>query len=466
MASHGHESGIPQLRTWLSSDRFLARRVGQPLAAFLHVEAAGGILLVLATVAALVWANGWPDSYTTFWSTEAGFAIGSFEVVEPLQAWVADLLMAVFFLVVGLEVKRELIVGELRDRRTAALPAIAALGGMVVPALIYAAFNAGGPGADGWGIPMATDIAFAVGVVALLGRRVPASLKLFLLSLAIVDDIGAILVIAVFYTDDLSWAWLAAAAAAALAMWLLRLVRVRYTPVFVVLGLFLWLATLESGVHATIAGVVIGLLTPVRPLQPEPETEAIVDTLENRPELTAEDVHRVALQVKESVSVGERAEWTLHPWASYVVVPVFALSAAGITLGADSIDLGSGVFLGVLLGLVVGKLVGISVFSWLAVRFGVARLPAGVSWPNVVGVAALGGIGFTVSLFIASLAFDDQVIVDEAKSAVLVASVVASVVGAALTVVAARRSPRHVRSPDGHSSGDASRAVNHASTGG
>ena len=257
-------SDVPRPPTWLSSDRFLARRVGQPLAAFLQVEAAGGILLVLATVAALVWANVWPDGYHTFWSTEIGFAIGDFSVFEPLEAWVADLLMAVFFLVVGLEVKRELVVGELRDPRTAALPAIAALGGMVVPALVYLAFNAGGPGADGWGIPMATDIAFAVGVVALLGRRVPAPLKLFLLSLAIVDDIGAILVIAIFYTDDLSWSWLAAAGVAAATMAGLRRARVRYTPVYVAVGLFLWLATLESGIHATIAGVVIGLLTPVR----------------------------------------------------------------------------------------------------------------------------------------------------------------------------------------------------------
>ena len=437
-ARHG-ASEVPPPPTWLSSDRFLARRVGQPLAAFLQVEAAGGILLVLATVAALVWANVWPDGYHTFWSTEIGFAIGDFSVVEPLEAWVADLLMAVFFLVVGLEVKRELVVGELRDPRTAALPAIAALGGMVVPALVYLAFNAGGPGADGWGIPMATDIAFAVGVVALLGRRVPAPLKLFLLSLAIVDDIGAILVIAIFYTDDLSWSWLAAAGVAAAAMAGLRRARVRYTPVYVAVGLFLWLATLESGIHATIAGVVIGLLTPVRALQPEVETEAIIDTLEHRADLTAEDVLNVSLQVKESVAIGERAELALHPWASYVVVPLFALSAAGIPLSTESFDLGSRVFLGVLVGLVVGKLVGIALFSWIAVRIGVARLPGDVRWGNVVGVAAIAGIGFTVSLFIAALAFDDQQLVDEAKMAVLVGSIVAAVLGAGLAIVAGSR---------------------------
>ena len=437
-ARHG-PSDVPQPPTWLSSDRFLARRVGQPLAAFLQVEAAGGILLVLATVAALVWANVWPDGYHTFWSTEIGFAIGDFSVSEPLEAWVADLLMALFFLVVGLEVKRELVVGELRDPRTAALPAIAALGGMVVPALVYVAFNAGGPGADGWGIPMATDIAFAVGVVALLGRRVPGPLKLFLLSLAIVDDIGAILVIAIFYTEHISWSWLAAAGVAAAAMAGLRRARVRYAPVYVAVGLFLWLATLESGIHATIAGVVIGLLTPVRPLQPEMETEAIIDTLEQRADLTAEDVHNVSLQVKESVAIGERAERALHPWASYVVVPLFALSAAGIPLSTESFDLGSRVFLGVLLGLVVGKLVGIALFSWVAVRLGVARLPGEVRWGNVVGVAAIAGIGFTVSLFIAALAFDDQQLVDEAKMAVLVASIVAAVLGAGLAIVAGSR---------------------------
>jgi NhaA family Na+:H+ antiporter len=225
-------------------------------------------------------------------------------------------------------------------------------------------------------------------------------------------------------------------------MWGLRRIQVRYVPVYVAVGLFLWLATLESGIHATIAGVVIGLLTPVRPTQDVVETEAIIDTLENRADLTAEDVHNVSLQVKESVAAGERAELVLHPWTSFVVIPLFALSAAGIPLSTDAFDLGSPVFLGVLVGLVVGKLVGVAVFSWLAVRLGLARLPAEVRWSNLVGVAAIAGIGFTVSLFITALAFPDSALADEAKTAVLVASVVAAVLGSVLSALAARQRGR------------------------
>jgi NhaA family Na+:H+ antiporter len=459
MTVQDETSRLPLPRTWLRGDRSLARRVAQPLAAFLHVEAAGGILLVIATVAALVWANVWEHSYHEFWTTSIGFHIGDFTVDETLEAWVADGLMAIFFLVVGLEVKRELVTGELRDPRTAALPAIAALGGMVVPALIYVALNGTGAAARGWGIPMATDIAFALGVLALVGRRLPPALKLFLLSLAIVDDIGAILVIAVFYTDDLSVAWLITAAATAVVIGLLRRARVWYTPIYVALAIFLWLATLRSGVHATVAGVVIGLLTPVRPLQPqaEAEAEAIVDTLEGR-DLTADDVHQVTQLVKERVSVGERTERILHPWAGYVIVPIFALSAAGIPLSTESFDLGSRVFLGVVLGLVVGKPLGIALFAWLAVRTGVARLPALVRWSHVVAVGAVAGIGFTVSLFITGLAFDDVELIYVAKTAILVASVLAALLGALLawwsTAQRGRESTALMTTADGVASAD------------
>ena len=434
--------------TFLRSNRFLARRLAQPLTAFLHVEAAGGILLVAAAIAALVWANVAGDSYHTFWETVIELRIGSFTLTEPLEAWVADGLMALFFFVVGLEIKRELVTGELRDPRTAALPAVAALGGMVVPAAIYLAFNAGGDGMDGWGIPMATDIAFALGVVALLGRRIPAPLKLFLLSLAIVDDLGAILVIAVAYTDEISFTWLAAAAVTALVIAMLRRIRVWYTPVYVLLGLFLWLATFESGVHATIAGVVLGLLTPVRPLQRDVETEAIVDTLENRPELSHDDVLITSELLRESVSVGERYERALHPWVSYLIVPVFALASAGIPLSTDAFDVTAPVFAGVVLGLVVGKPLGIAFFAWFAVRLGVARLPDGVRWSNLVAVAAVAGIGFTVSLFITDLAFEVEAIQDEAKLAVLVASVMAAVLGTLLAIATSRRGANELSVPD------------------
>ena len=364
---------------------------------FLAVEAAGGILLVAATVAALAWANSpWQASYLDLWSTEAVVDVGGTGLSLDLRHWVNDGLMALFFLVVGLEIRREATSGELRDRRTVALPVVAALGGMVVPAAVYVAVNAGGPGAAGWGVPMATDIAFALGVVALLGRRVPSSLRLLLLTLAVVDDIGAILVIAVVYTDHLEPAWLLAAAAGVVAMVVLHRLGVRGVPFYVVAGVLVWFATHESGVHATIAGAVLGLVTPARE--------------------------------------GQRVEEALHPIASYVVVPLFALANAGVVVTADGLAdaATSAVTLGVVAGLVLGKLAGVTGGAWLATRLGVATLPDGVRWPQVAGIGAVAGIGFTVSLFVAGLAFDDQALADQAVLGVLAASVVAALVGAAV----------------------------------
>ena len=329
--SVGTSPDLPQ--TWIESDRQLARRFGRPLQSFLAVEAGGGIMLVIATVVALVWANSpWSASYETLFQTHLTIDIGGFSYDESLVHVINDGLMTLFFFVVGLEIKREWVAGELRDRRAAVLPAVAALGGMVVPAAIYAAINAGGPGSAGWGIPMATDIAFALGVVAVLGSRVPAPLKIFLLTLAIVDDIGAILVIAVFYTEDLSLPWLAAAGAAVLLVVACRRAEVRYHVVYVVLGAAMWFFVLESGVHATIAGVVMGLLTPALPYLSAEDTQTVVDELEGRDDLTAADVHRVSILISEAVPLTERLEHLLHPWTSYLIVPVFALANAGIEL--------------------------------------------------------------------------------------------------------------------------------------
>jgi NhaA family Na+:H+ antiporter len=427
----------------------LARLVARPVQHFLEIETSGGVVLIVAAVAALVWANSpWQQSYTDVFHTVVGLEIGSFELREDLQHWVNDGLMAVFFFVVGLEIKREWVDGELQDRRAAALPAIAALGGMVVPAAIYAAVNLGGPGGRGWGVPMATDIAFALGVVAVLGRRVPPALKVFLLTLAIVDDIGAIVVIAVFYSSSVSFGWLALAAAVVLTVVVLRRGRVWYHPIYVALGVALWLCVFESGVHATIAGVVMGLLTPARPFLPRVESERIVDTLENRAELQSEDVRRVSFMIAESVPLTERIERALHPWTSFVVVPVFALANAGIELTGDTLSGGSSVALGVVLGLVVGKTVGISLFSWVACRLGVASLPSGAGWPQLVGVAALAGIGFTVSLFVAGLAFAPGSPEEEqAKIGILVASVLAAAIGAVVLSVAGRRLPSEDGAP-------------------
>ncbi len=425
--------------TWLDSDRRLARFVARPAQRFLDVEASGGILLLLATVTALVWANSpWRSGYETLFGTEIVLTIGDFRLADDVGHWVNDGLMALFFFVVGLEIKREWVAGELRDRRAAVLPAVAALGGMVVPALVYLAFNAGTPAQRGWGIPMATDIAFALGVVAVLGRRVPVALKVFLLTLAIVDDIGAIVVIAAFYSDDISGGWLLAAVGIVATVVVLHRAHVIYHIVYVGLGLALWLCTFKSGVHATIAGVVMGLLTPARPFQPELEAEALVDTLEDESELSADEVRQVSFLIRESVPLTERLERMLHPWTSYLIVPVFALANAGIELSRGSFSAGSDVTMGVVAGLVVGKVVGITGLSWVAVRLRLGRLPEATTWPQLVGAAALAGIGFTVSLFITSLAFAPGAVQDESKIGILAASAIATVLGATVLVVAGR----------------------------
>ena len=431
--------------SFLHSDRVLAR-AAQPLVRFLHIEAAGGILLVAATVVALVWANSpWQGSYDSLWSTTIGLDIGSYRFEEDLAHVVNDLFMALFFFVVGMEIKRELVVGELRDRRAVALPAMAALGGMVVPAVIYAAFNAGGDGAAGWGIPMATDIAFALGIVALLGTRVPTSVKVLLLTLAIVDDIGAIAVIAIFYSDGLRPAMLPVAAAIAVLVAMMHRAEVIYAPLIVLASIGLWFVVYESGVHATIAGVVLGLLTPARPAQTALEADEIVDLLENRDDLRADEVRATARLISGSVSACDRMIDALHPWTSFVIVPVFALANAGIQLTADAFADPSDVLVGVAVALVVGKLVGVTAFSWLAVRFGLGRLPAGAGWRHIAGVGAVAGIGFTVSLFITGLAFDTDTLQDNAKIGILIASISAAIIGATIFLLADRRPLRSPR---------------------
>ncbi len=433
----------PGPEPWLRSDRPLARRVARPVQRFLGVEAAGGAVLMVATVVALVWANsGWRASYADLFHTPVTIAVGTHEISEDLTSWINDALMAVFFLVVGMEIKQELVTGELRDRRAAVLPAVAAVGGMVVPAALLLAVNAGSAGVHGWGIPMATDIAFALGVVALLGPRVPPPLKVFLLTLAVVDDIGAIAVIAVFYTDSISWAWFGGAAVVLGLVVLVRSVHVRYLPVYVSLGAVLWLCLFESGVHATLAGVAMGLLTPAKPLLPNVERAHVLDRLPGRRERSAGDVSDVGFLVRESVSPAERLTHVLHPWTAFVIVPVFALANAGIETSVKAITSPATVTVGVVVGLVVGKTVGISLFSWVALRLRIGVLPEGVRFSQLVGVAAIGGIGFTVSLFVAGLAFPGHAeLARDAKVGVLVASVAAAVLGALILTATARSEP-------------------------
>ncbi|WP_281285872.1 Na+/H+ antiporter NhaA [Nocardioides humi] len=412
------------------------------------MESAGSVLLLAATVAALLWVNlpfdGWASAYDHFWHTPLALELGDWRIEESLQHWVNDGLMTVFFFVVGLEIKYELVHGDLRDPRTAALPIVAAVGGMAVPALLYAAIAGHGEGSSGWGIPMATDIAFAVGVLGLLGRRIPSAARLFLLTLAIVDDIGAILVIALFYTADLSLGWLALALGLLALMALLRAARVWAIPVYAVLGVAAWFALLQSGVHATLAGVAAGLLTPaVALLRPEVATSAAVESLRDRT-LDADELDRLRFLTAESVPVVERLQARLHPLSSYVVLPVFALANAGVALGDGVLGeaLRSQVVLGIGAGLVLGKPLGIALACLLAVRLGLARMPAGTSWSQLIGVGAVAGIGFTVSLFIAGLSFPDSpLLTAEAKVGILVASAVAAVVGVLMLLAAGRRRP-------------------------
>jgi NhaA family Na+:H+ antiporter len=427
---------------WSRSQRALARRVAQPLQSFLEAESSSAILLLGAAAIALVWANSpFRESYRDLWETVVTIRVGGWEISEDLRHWINDALMALFFLVVGLEIKRELLTGELRDPRTAALPVIAAIGGMLVPAGIYAALNAGGEGSSGWGIPMATDIAFALGVLTLAARYAPTSLKPFLLTLAIVDDIGAIVVIAIFYSEGVAFEPLLVAAGVVVLTIVLQRFDVRSSILYVALGVATWIAVYESGVHPAIAGVVLGLLTPAVPFQrPSAVSEEairVARTTEDRPEPPDADAPqwlRLAWLSREAVSPLARVEAGLHPWTSYLIVPLFALANAGVELSADALRAAttSRITLGVLLGLVVGKVVGVTLASAVAVRTGLGRLPAGCAWGHVIGVAAVAGIGFTVSLFITDLAFSEPALAVEAKIGILVASAVAGALGFAI----------------------------------
>jgi NhaA family Na+:H+ antiporter len=421
-------------QAFTGSDNALARGVVRPVATFLGRETAAGVLLIIATAAALIWANVSFDSYSDFWHTEIAFEIGDFRVAEDLTHWVNDALMTLFFFVVGMEIKSELVLGDLRNPKIAALPAIGALGGMVVPAGLYFAFNTSGVAATGWGIPMATDIAFAVGVLALVGNKVPKQLALFLLTLAIVDDIGAIVVIAVFYSGGgLHLGWLGWGLAGFLLLVVLQRVRVWFIPIYAIVGFLIWFATFESGVHATIAGVALGLLTPAKPLIGQQALSQVFSGEQFETEYLGVGAARDAqFEIRERVGVTTRLIATLSPFTSYMIIPIFALANAGILLSTDVIGdaLTSSVTLGIIAGLVVGKPVGIYLFSVLALRAGVATLPASLKRVHVLAAGAVAGIGFTVALFINGLAFEDEkVIKDQATIGVLLASLLATLLG-------------------------------------
>lgn len=434
------------MRNTKGSPPKLADRIAQPFRRFFAIEAASSILLLAATLVALFVANSpWRSDWEHFWHQRVAIEFGSFELALSLAHWVNDALMAIFFFVVGLEIKRELTLGALATRRQAMLPAFGALGGMLVPALIYLALQPGGEASAGWGVPMATDIAFAVAALAILGPRVPPGLKVFLLALAIVDDLGAVTVIAIFYTDQIHLMPLAAALLGLGATYAIRLAGVRsYGPYFVT-GAGVWLAMLGSGVHATVAGVMLGLLTPVHALV---ERETLVERMRERigeafdrigsgaghelePEHLLQEVRALSLVAQSPL---EYLTHQLHPWVAFVVMPVFALANAGVPLDVGTLGDPEAlrVSIAVALGLLLGKPIGIALFALAAVRLGIAALPPGVNGGMLFGAGLLGGIGFTMALFVTALAFGEGPLAAASKVGVLVASVVAAVLGVAI----------------------------------
>ncbi|MCM2284162.1 MAG: Na+/H+ antiporter NhaA [Desulfobacula sp.] len=424
----------------------LGKRVQEEIAEFMHLEISGSIVLLVATAIAMILANSsLADPYFAVWQTKVGIKIGNFEFFETILHWVNDFLMAIFFFVVSLEIKRELIVGELSSLRKATLPLAAAAGGMAAPALIYAFFNAGGPAADGWGVPMATDIAFALGVAALLGRRIPGSLKIFIVALAIGDDIGAILVIALFYTHQILWEWLAIAGVLIFVLFIFNIIGFNHLIFYGLIAMGVWFAIFESGVHATVAGVLVAFAIPAQarrlPLEFVNRSRKRLDHIERTHDPNAHDLNRKEQQTTAAAvqsAAGEiqspllRLEHNLHPLTSFVILPLFALANAGVQIGSGNIFeiLGNPVGLGIILGLVVGKQAGITLLSFLAVKLGLANLPTGVSWKHIYGASWLTGIGFTMSIFISALAFTgDPAMLDSAKLAILTASIIAGAGG-------------------------------------
>ncbi len=418
-----------------------------PLQRFLLVESADGLVLLAAAAAALILANSpLSAAFLGFWQQPFGFELGGIGMRMPIQLWINDGLMAIFFFVVGLEVKREILLGELREIRKAALPIAAALGGMIVPAAIYLSLQAGAPGERGWGIPMATDIAFVVGCMALLGNRLPNGLRVMLLTLAIADDIGAILVIAIGYSDALNYHALVMSLVGVVLFVTLLKLGVRNNLVYLLMGTWIWFEFHESGIHATVSGVIIGLMTPLRSwVSPGRFSFVVQKTLKD---LQACDekgtavryalIRQMQLSARDALSPLERLETELHPWVGFVIMPLFAFANAGVAL--DFKVLSDPVSVAVLLGLFVGKPVGIFLFSWVAVKLKLARLPKGVTWPVLAAGGILGGIGFTMALFIAGLALGGELL-DAAKVGVMAGSAISAVVGMSLIVLLRRKAP-------------------------
>jgi len=433
-----------------------ADRVVRPFQLFARRQASGAAVLLVCAILALAWVNSpWAWSYEQMLGVPLGISIGEQSLRLDLRHWINDGLMAIFFFGVGLEIKREFLVGELAERRKALLPIVAAVGGMVVPALVYAGFNFNGAGAHGWGIPMATDIAFALGALAVLGSRIPEALKVFLVALAIVDDLGALLVIAIFYTDSIDLRGVALIVALLLALWVANRSGARRGAVYLLLGLGLWGAFFMSGLHATLAGVLTAFFVPARvKIVPDALPQVIrrgadnIDAQARNDKPDAMDPDRVAIinaiggSLNAATAPLQRFEHMVQPWVTYAILPVFGLFNAGVVVNAAVLGtLPTAVPLGIMVGLVLGKSIGIGLASWLAVKTGLAELPEGASWQHLIGTAFLAGIGFTMALFISGLAFAGTQFEHEAQLAILTGSLLAAAVGFAILLTAKAPGP-------------------------
>ena len=422
------------------------QKLTKPFQRFFHLEASGGIVLLLCTIAALFIANSpYASSYHSFWNQILSLSIGDSEISYPLWYWVNDGLMVIFLFVIGLELKRELTTGELSEKRKIILPAAAAIGGAIVPAIIFLAFQHGEPAETGWAIPMATDIAFVVGVLSLLGKRVPHSLKIFLLSIAIVDDLLAVSVIAVFFTETIHWSWFTMSIGGFGVILLMNKLGIRNIGSYFLVGCAIWLCTLKSGIHPTIAGVVLGLMTPATSLLDRKSAKHALELLS----LSFSEKEDISLKKtnidlsttaqftsRESISPLERLETALHPWVAFVIMPLFALANAAVLFDISSI--GTSLSIAVIIGLTIGKPIGILLLSLIVIRIGWAKLPVNVSWFTMSGAGLLAGIGFTMSLFIASLALEGRLL-EISKGGILIGSAISMLLGFVVLLISLRK---------------------------
>jgi NhaA family Na+:H+ antiporter len=414
-----------------------------PVSKFIHLEYTSGIVLLLSVIVAIVWANSaFADSYHHLWELQLSIGFDQYIFNQPLHIWINDGLMVIFFFVIGLELKREFMDGELSSAKKAALPMVAALGGMIVPALFYFSINQGTDAAHGWGIPMATDIAFALALLSIAGKHIPGSVKVFLSALAVADDLGAVLVIAFFYTAELNFIPLAIAGLFLVMMLMGNRLGIRSTAFYLLMGLVVWMGFLLSGVHATIAGVLTAFTIPaatkIDELVYARKLRNLVSDFEkeipSNSTLTTPQQHQTIEQIKDLSLAAEtplqKIEYALHPWVAFAIMPLFALANSGMVIGADFFTaILNPVSIGVMMGLIGGKFIGILLFTWLMVKFKVSKLPAQSSWSHIIGVALLGGVGFTMSLFISNLAFTDVAMINQAKYGILLASITAGILG-------------------------------------